>query len=663
MATLDLYCTDSISAPATWNVGADANNGLTKTTAVISRRRLNQLMYDNRLSYDTFNIYVGRYNDAGLHAWDTSGTAIGLGNYANNCVTAGGAVSTQTIPGTFNLLPFDPAQDWHFSDIRTFGTATTNWIQCYTDSLTAPTGYRLNSGGGFTILSNVWSTATGAGDTTGAGSLLNAAFAADFTAARVLRVWKGALTNGLSCLDRWAELQESGNALDLGADETRLWTQRGFRVYDSTGAELDSATWPVGSNGTLLCNRLFVVSKTNPATAWGGITFLSGENIRGHLRITDIDGWTVSPGLKFLGGPHGDGVILDGVRDAIYEAQHYAMGYKGNTVQFRSTNSTREIQRLQVSVFGDPRIYLTKDWAVDGVSAHNLGGSDMYQFAVTSQSVDVTFRAKATDGRQNVIYDPGHAGIGNATFSGAGRMERVVIEPGVQFIGGNIQYGRAILMNGSPTTCKDWRVGGQVSGMTAGCQFMGTGIVSGLVIRNPRQMFQGAADGAASYTDRWGNTRTFSNNSTKGKVRDSQGVGLGATSASLHVGEVLITDSDIECMGAGFSWNRAGYTGNSPRITISNTVFRPSADPASLNIGVNITSATTNAPGDYVHCINNIAVGGIKCATSINATDTLINAADFGQPTTSTGAETNVGWAEYPDEGAYLQEQARAKAA
>lgn len=655
MAYYDIFVTDAISAPAGWSVGASANSGASKASAVNSWRRVNRIIYDyfNGGGLDTPRIIIGRLNCGGLANYLGAAAVTGIGNYTNNCITSDGAVTTQTVPGGFVIVPDNAAQNWHLGDLRVAGnTGTGDWVQLWYKS-----GQYYYADPGSGVRTNIWAVSN---ETSGVGTLIDTNVAN--YAGRIVRVWRGGAANAASAFDKYAEMWEARNLNDLGNDGTRGWTQMAYPSGD-TAMDTEQPDW--GSTGsTLISRRLHVYCATNPYTAWGGVTFATQESQYGMLALRDIDGWTVSPDLIVCGGTAGSrgaGVSIDGCRDALYEAKHVISPFYRSTIQLNNYTSGRQIQRLQIAPYVDSNLS-SMPYSTVGGTDHSNGAGDMIQFHADVSMTDVTFLQKASNGRQSVVRGMAHMGIGNQSPSGSFLCARLKIEPGVQFLGGMTQYCRGIALIGNPTNLYDYKIGGHMTGMRAPSQVHGSGVVSGLVLRNPGPMYEEDTLGAGSFTDRFGGVRTYGDVATNGRFRDVTGLLIHPQNSSQYVGEILVIDSDIECLGAGISYSRASYSGGSPRVTVANTVFRPSPNPGGLGIAV-LIDELTNSPGNSLHLINNVGIGGIQCATSTGATDTKIAVSSFGQPTTSGGAATNVGWLEYPTIEAYQLEQARAKVA
>jgi hypothetical protein len=209
----------------------------------------------------------------------------------------------------------------------------------------------------------------------------------------------------------------------------------------------------------------------------------------------------------------------------------------------------------------------------------------------------LTFREKASNGRRSVVRETMHSAISGGP-SGAGYLFGLVAEPGIQYINQSSHYGRVFNINGSPNLTKDYRLGGIIRGMRAPCQIQGSGVVANYSNTQRGLMMPAAVPGVNEYVNRWGSKRVFSNGATDGQVRDSVCLSIAPQSATQQVGNILVLDSEFECLGAGINTYQGAYTGVfTPRITVARCLFRPDPNTRGLNIAVDIGGPSTNAPG------------------------------------------------------------------
>ena len=205
--------------------GSNANNALTSGAPAQTWNKINEQLVNAPPSDGIANVFIKEHNVL-THPPGKPG------NYASNATSG-----TVTIPNTLEvrMQPWNPAAAYHSTDARL-----------------------LSSTADFTDLgAGIWRTST----TFAVAGLVN----------KGVRVWRAGSAGINAMQNPDHELFEAASYADLGADESRCWTQ-----VDSGSTWGASDTTPTTFAGM---RTIYVYSpKGNPATVWGGLVILTQES-------------------------------------------------------------------------------------------------------------------------------------------------------------------------------------------------------------------------------------------------------------------------------------------------------------------------------------------------------------------------------------------------
>jgi hypothetical protein len=420
-------------------------------------------------------------------------------------------------------------------------------------------------------------------------------------------------------------------------------------------------------NAAMLGRKLFVYCVGNPAKVWGGVSFQTAEANHGGLYLKCMTDVSVSPDLKFLGqaSSYGAGTI-DGCTRVLWEAQHDATSWRNVTLAIRSDaayGATSVNTDITIAPAMDSCSSMNTPASVNS-GQHSYGNSDMIGNDTGTTVINgfIKFVDKASNGRRSYFRQPRHTAIN----LGAVSINRFIVEPGVQFIGGAHPYQRAYSMGGTGSTNSNWILGGEITGMSAPSQLCGSGIIFGMTVRGQRSQYTAQPGGTTIWMDKWGRVRGTNGglDTDIAKFREPAIQFWRQGSSSYQT--ILIINSDFECLGhATQLYDTIG--GGSPTITFTQNVFRasPGENPGqepTFRVAIAFEPGAFNA-GNYVRCINNVTIGDVTGATTIGAATTTYALPDMtiGGVLGAAGFAINTGWVNYATTELYDRAQASAR--
>lgn len=479
--------------------------------------------------------------------------------------------------------------------------------------------------------------------------------------------------------------QASGNPITVGQIITGSGVTNGTAITGVTtafngavnGVYTVSASQTVGSitmTGNCRQNRLFVYSPNgNPATAWGGVTYMSRAawfTTNGYAYLLAIEGsnnWTIDSSVKFLGGGLGVVRIRGNCDSYKFEASQDCVSQYTTAIDITeiSTNKTNSNGRIAPRI--NQRVRIRPYYEID--TAHGTGASNFVNFSIGCDITNLTIASRAQAGAKagvlSYMIEPGHAGIARPV-GGAGVLTNLVVEPHVEFRMGGSQYQRAIVLN-TGAQIASATISGRVYGQSAPTQLAGNCRVVGMRFHNGVPRIMACPEGLTAYPNRFaigGAGRTYNNGNPNGKNRDCYFLNMTVD------GKQEVVDCLFDgCQATALYFENVASPpdGVNQVCVVSRNVFIAKCDLLAMTYALNIDAR--NSLGAGLKFINNILVGypsGLEAGhVEMDAFYHFIGPVEslglaWGTSGTASvkfgngaGVALNVGWTKYADLGAW----------